>query len=222
MSDYMTAQQSFAFDFDSTLDVVTSNDQMLGLASSGTVAVQRPDKIHATRKGGFADMEMTYDGATFTLIAHGQDVYTQVALEGSTDSMIDALRNDHGVVLPAADLLMADPAALLMDGVTDVKDLGSGFIGGQECDHIALRKDELDIQIWIAHGDAPHPCRYVLSARDVPHQPQYSVQIANWRTDVAADDLSAAIPAGASEVAIDDLTLLSNELPENFTVGAAK
>ena len=60
--------------------------------------------------------------------------------------MIETLRGDQGVVLPAADLLETDPAAILLEGVTDVKDLGSGVIGGQECDHIALRSDELDIQ----------------------------------------------------------------------------
>ena len=84
MSDYMTAQQSFAFDFDSILEVVTTEDQKIGLASSGTVAVARPDKLHATRKGGFADIELGYDGQTVTLIGHNAGVYTEIPAEGST------------------------------------------------------------------------------------------------------------------------------------------
>jgi hypothetical protein len=222
MSDYMSAQQTFSFDFDSTLEVVTTEDQKIALASSGTVAVARPGLIHARRQGGFADMEMAYDGIVFTLIGHNANVYAEVALEGTIDSMIDTLRNDHGVVLPAADLLMANPAEILMDGVTDVKDLGSGVIGGQECDHIALRSDELDLQIWIAQGDAPYPCRYVLSARTVAHQPQYTLQIDDWETDVESDDLTVTIPQDAQGVDLDSITLLSQELPDNFTTGAAK
>lgn len=222
MSDYMTAQQSFSFDFDATLEVVTTDDQRIALASSGSVAVERPGHIRATRTGGFADLEMAYDGTTFTLIGHNAGVYTQVPLEGTITSMIDSLRNDHGVVLPAADLLMADPAKVLLEGVTDIKDLGSGVIDGMECDHIALRNEELDIQIWIAQGDAPYPCRYVLSARAVALQPQYTIQIDDWETDVDAEDLAVVIPDGASEVDLAALATLSQELPDNFTTGASK
>ena len=69
MSDYLAAQQAISFDFDSTLEVVTDQDQKLGLASSGTLVLNRPDKLHATRSGGFADVEMDFDGKTMTLLA---------------------------------------------------------------------------------------------------------------------------------------------------------
>jgi hypothetical protein len=48
MSDYLAAQQAISFDFDSTLEVVTDQEQKLGLASSGTLILNRPDKLHAT------------------------------------------------------------------------------------------------------------------------------------------------------------------------------
>lgn len=222
MSDYMTAQQSFAFDFDSILEVVTTEDQKIGLASSGTVAVTRPDRLHATRKGGFADIELGYDGQTVTLIGHNAGVYTEIPAEGSIEAMIETLRSDQGVVLPAADLLETDPAAILLEGVTDVKDLGSGVIGGQECDHIALRSDELDIQLWIAQGDAPHPCRYSIAARTVAQQPEYTVVVRNW-TDSATDAaLAVTIPDRAEKVDAGALTRLTQELPEAFNTGAAQ
>ncbi|MGI1661772.1 DUF2092 domain-containing protein [Palleronia sp. KMU-117] len=222
MSDYMTGLETFKFTYDSTLEIVTTEDQKIGLATSGTVAVARPGSIHATRVGGFSSVELGFDGSTFTLIGRNSNVYAQTVLDGTVDSMIDTLREDHGVILPGADLLMANPQAVLLEGVTDVKDLGSGVIGGQECDHIALRNDELDLQVWIAQGDIPHPCRYVLSARDVPHQPQYDIQIRNWTTDVAADDLSVEIPDGATEVELDAMTSLMQALPEIFVIGDAQ
>jgi hypothetical protein len=40
----------------------------------------------------------------------------------------------------------------LMPEVVDAKDLGSGVIGGVECDHLAFRTKEVDWQIWIAEG----------------------------------------------------------------------
>jgi len=222
MSDYMTGLETFAFTYDSTLEIVTTEDQKIGLATSGAVSVSRPGRIHATRAGGFSSVEMGFDGSTFTLVGRNSNVYAQTAMAGTVDGMIDSLRTDHGVVLPGADLLMANPQEILLEGVTDVKDLGSGVIGGQECDHIALRNDELDIQIWIAQGDTPHPCRYVLSARDVPHQPQYDIQIGDWTTDVADDDLSVEIPEGAAEVDLDAVTSLMQALPEIFVIGDAQ
>ena len=45
MSDYMAAQKALSFDYDATLEVVTKDDQKLALASSGSVRLNRPDKI---------------------------------------------------------------------------------------------------------------------------------------------------------------------------------
>jgi hypothetical protein len=57
-----------------------------------------------------------------------------------------------------ADLLQSNLSDALMPLVTDVKDLGSGVIGGAECDHLAFRTDKVDRQIWIAEGARPYPC----------------------------------------------------------------
>ena len=57
MSDYLAAQKALSFDYDATLEVVTKDDQKLALASSGSVSLNRPGKIHATRSGGFADAD---------------------------------------------------------------------------------------------------------------------------------------------------------------------
>src|SRR5512145_2661814 len=55
MSDYLAAQKAISLEFDSTFEVVTKQNQKLGLASSGTVTLNRPDKLRATRTGGFAN-----------------------------------------------------------------------------------------------------------------------------------------------------------------------
>ena len=68
MSDYMTTQKAISFGFDANLEVITNDNQKLALASSGAVTLNRPDKIRATRSGGFADVEMLFDGKTLTLL----------------------------------------------------------------------------------------------------------------------------------------------------------
>ena len=49
MSDYMAAQNNISFEFDTNFEVVTKEQQKLLLASSGTINLSRPDKIHATK-----------------------------------------------------------------------------------------------------------------------------------------------------------------------------
>jgi hypothetical protein len=221
MSDYMASQTAIAFEFDATLGVVTNDNQKLGLASSGSVTLNRPGKIRATRAGGHADIVMLYDGETLTLSGNGANLYSQIKLPGTIDNMINVLRDDYNRPLPAADLIMTNTYEQLMDGVTDVKDLGSGVINGVECDYLAFRKEKVDWQIWITQGDNPHPCRYVVTSKDIPHSPQYSIQIRNWTTGmaVASDYFDFKNPTGATQVEIDDLRGM-RALPDHFKEGA--
>ena len=62
MSDYMGAQKAISFDYDVNLELVSTQQQKIGLASSGTVTLNRPDKLHLTRTGGFANVEIVFDG----------------------------------------------------------------------------------------------------------------------------------------------------------------
>jgi hypothetical protein len=217
MSDYLAAQNSISFKYDSTLEVVTSDKQKLGFASSGTVDVSRPDKIQATRRGGFADVELNFDGKTVTIFGKNLNLYVQAEVAGTLDNLIMVLRDKYGRPLPAADLISSAPYDHLMEGAIDVKDLGSGVIRGQECDHLAVRTDDVDWQIWIAHGDAPYPCRYVVTSTKIDANPQYTVDVYDWKSGAAAPavDFTFKAPEGATAATLQDLKDI-DELPSQF------
>ena len=221
MSDYMAGQKAISFAYDSILEVVTKDHQTLALASSGTVLLRRPDKVRATRSGGFADVEMLFDGKTLTMLGKNANIYAQAEIPGTIDHLIDELKNKHDRPLPAADLLMTDVNGQLMPDVTDTKDLGSGVIGGIECDHFAFRTKEVDWQIWIAQGDRPYPCRYVIKSMQVADGPEYSIQIRDFKTGdkVAADDFGFPNTTKAKKTDPKDIP---DELPKHFMIGGAK
>lgn len=222
MSEYLEAQQAISFDFDANLEVVTTDEQKLALASSGSITLERPDKVRATRTGGFADVEMLFDGKTLTLLGKNANLYVQIEVPGNVDHLIDELRDTYHRPLPGADLLLSTVYDELMSDVVDAKDLGSGVIGGVECDHLAFRSKEVDWQIWIAQGDRPYPCRYVITTKLVAHQPQYSVQIRDWRAgeEVALDDFGFKNPTNANEV--DPKELHTDALPKHFVIGGTQ
>lgn len=223
MSDYMSAQKNISFSYDTILEVVTKDQQRLALAGSGTVVMNRPDKLRNTRSSGFTDIEMLFDGKTLTLLGKGKNIYSQIEVPGTLDHLLDVLRDKYNRPLPGADLLMANPQDQLMAGVNDIKDLGSGVIGGVECDHLAFRKKEVDWQIWIAQGDKPYPCRYSITSKRVAGGPQYSIQLSDWKSGeaVAADDFAFNNSTNAKKIDLKDLPNAEG-LPSNFVRGKTK
>ena len=226
MSDYLAAQKAISLSYDSVFEVVTEDKQKLQLATSGTVLLSRPDKIRTTRQSGFSDTEMTFDGKTVTFLGKGQNAYVQAEAPGTVDNLIDQLRDKFHRQLPGADFLGSNVYDALMTDVTDVKDLGSGVVGGKECDHLAFRAKDTDWQIWIAQGDTPYPCRYVITTKGVDQAPQFTMTIRDWKAgaDAGQADFSFTAPAGARKLDPKDLETLkeTSDLQENYRVGAAK
>jgi hypothetical protein len=221
MSDYMASEKAISFNFDSGLEVVTKDDQKLALLSSGSVVLNRPDKIRFTRAGGFSDIELMSDGKTVTLFGKNANIYVQANAPGTVDQLINDLQEKFKRPMPAADLLLTNSYDELTSDVTDIKDLGSGVIGGVECDYLAFRKKDVDFQIWIAQGSKPYPCRFSIASRTVSGSPQYSIQIRDWKTggEVAQADFAFKNASNASKVEVKDVREKFSDLPSNFTIG---
>ena len=159
---------------------------------------------------------------TLTVLGKNLNIYAQQDVPGTVDNLVDELRK-HNRPLPAADLLLADPYEVLMQDVDDIKDLGSGVVGGVECDYLAFRAKDVDWQIWIAQGERPYPCRYVISSKFMDGSPQYSIQVRDWKTgdEVAATDFSFTPPTDAKQVDLKELEG-ADELPQHFQIGEAQ
>jgi len=223
MTDYVGAQQAIAFDYDAILEVVTKDRQKLQLASSGMMSLVRPDKIRTTRSGGFVDIETVFDGKTLTLFGKNKNVYTRVEAPGTLDSLLNEMQKKYDRPLPAADLFRTQAYDEMTADVTNVKDLGSGVIGGIECDYFAFRAKDVDWQIWVTQGAKPRPCRYVITSTEITGGPQYTVQLRNWKTgsDAAKMDFAFKPPPGARQIDLDQLKATKDmgELPSHFIVG---
>jgi hypothetical protein len=217
MSDYLGEQTKMSFDLDTSLEVVTNDLQKLSLTSSGSLTMVRPDRVHMVRHGGFADAEFYFDGKTLSLFRRDRNIYSRIDIPGSVEDLVVELRDKYQRPLPAADLLSADVFDAMMPDVKDVKDLGTGFIRGIECDHIAFRTDEVDWQLWIARGDRPYPVRLIVTSKKVAGSPQYQVDVTNFKTDgqVWAAGFNFVPPPGAKLVQPSELRSF-DELPDFY------
>jgi hypothetical protein len=213
MSDYLADQKTISSDFDSTLEVMTPQGEKIQFNSSGTLLMQRPNELKATRTGGYADVELFLDGKTATLYGKNLNIYGQMDGVSSIDQLIDSLR-DRGMSMPGGDLLLGNVHDTLSGDIIEAKHVGRGVIGGVECEHLAFRDQDVDWQLWVQVGDKPIPCKYVITSKAVGMAPEYTLMIRSWKTDVPVDETAFSFkpPEGAKKVDQNALADL-DELP---------
>ena len=224
MSDYLAGQKSLSAKFDSDIEVITPELQKIQFTSSGEMKMNRPDKLRIRRTGGYADVELVYDGKTVSLYGNNAKSYVQADLAGTVDNMIDTLQSRSGAGLPGADLLLSNSYDQLMSNVIEGRHIGQGVVDGVECEHLAFRGPETDWQIWIEGGAKPVPRKWVITSKTVTGAPQYTLKIKDWKTDANADgDFAFKAPADATKVALDSAVMIEfDELPPGTPAGAKK
>jgi hypothetical protein len=216
MADYVAGQKNLAVTFDSDIEVITNNLQKIQFTSSGQVQLSRPDKLRATRTGGYRDVEIVFDGKMLTVNNKDGKDYAQIEATGTAEELIDTLRDKYGVVAPGADLLLPHVFDVMMADVVDAAVIGSGVIDGVECDHLAFRNVDTDWQIWIESGANPIPRKYVITSKGTSQAPQYTLRIKDWKTDVAADAFAFKPDPSFKKIAFGDLSDI-DEVPQGTT-----
>jgi hypothetical protein len=76
MSDYLSSQKSIAATFDTDIEVITPDLQKIQFDSSGRLQLARPDKIRASRTGGYTDVELIFDGKTLVVANKKDNLFT--------------------------------------------------------------------------------------------------------------------------------------------------
>ena len=224
MADYLAGQKSLSAKFDSDIEVVTPELQKIQFTSSGQMKMNRPDKLRIRRTGGYADVELVYDGKTVSLYGNNAKSYVQAELAGTIDQMIDALQGKSGAGMPGADLLLSNAYDELMANVIDGKHIGQGVVDGVECEHLAFRSPETDWQIWIETGAKPIPRKYVITSKTSPARRNTRCRSRTGRPTLQdADAFAFKPPADATKVALDSTVMIEfDELPPGTTAGAKK
>ncbi|WP_245311966.1 DUF2092 domain-containing protein [Bradyrhizobium diversitatis] len=224
MTDYLAGQKTMSASFDSDIEIITPELQKIQFASSGEIKMSRPDKLRVRRTGGYADVELVYDGKLISIYGNNAKSYVQADAPGTIDKMIDALQARSGTGMPGADLLLSNAFDELMATVIEGKHIGQGVVDGVECEHLAFRTPDTDWQIWIEAGAKPVPHKYVITSKTLAGAPQYTLRIKDWKTDALNADVFAFVaPAGATKVDLEGAAIAEfDELPPGTPTGAKK
>jgi hypothetical protein len=203
MSDYLAGAKSMQLTYDTDIEVITPEIEKLQFASSGEVTLSRPNKVRASRVGGYADVELAYDGDTLTVVGKNIGAVAALKAPGNVDQLINRLRDEFSLGLPGASFLLSSSFDELMAGVIEAKYIRRGVIDGVECHHLAFRNQDTDWQLFVEVGDKPIPRKYIITSKDVAAAPQYTLRIKEFRTDEALADNAFDLKAPDSAKSVD-------------------
>jgi hypothetical protein len=163
-------------------DLILDNGQIVEHASSFTLVFSRPAKLYLqinTREGYQATM--LFDGETITLanIHDGLHVYDTTPQPGDVNESLDFMVGLTGGPREL-NFFLTQQLTQSLNRMRTGFFVGESKIGDVLCDHLAMRTDIKDGQVWIERGDEPRPWRILITHREEPAQPRFWIQFDEW------------------------------------------
>jgi hypothetical protein len=193
---------------------VQESGQKIEFGETLQMVLRRPDRLRAdTTKRDGSKNGFVFDGKNLTVFHPQENVYAAVARLGSVDEAIAYYVHDLGMRFPLAGLLSSHLAQDLSEQVRVADYVETSSIAGVPCDHLALRGDDADMQVWIAQGQQPLPRRVVITYRHADGRPQFWAQFSDWNLAPEAPDVLFAFtpPTGAAKIAFSPQQMLQPE-----------
>jgi hypothetical protein len=190
MTDYLGSLKQFSLHTQNTLEDMLDSGQRIDIDVSANVIISRPNKLVAERKGELLDQAFYYNGKTLTLYNPPENIFATEPAPATIEEMLDYVRESLGLIIPASDLIYRNAYPLLMQGVTSATVIGKTVINGVTCDHLAFRRPDVDFQVWVAVGDQPLPCKYVVTDTGTDGMLSISTVTSDWNVAPAAADAS--------------------------------
>jgi hypothetical protein len=181
MTDFISAAPAFSIVSDTGHEVRQKNGQVLEFGSHLTLVIQRPSQANGRFDSRAGDSATTIlDGQAIWVYSAKENIYDTTQQTGDIEASLDMLANQLGAPRQLFDFFSNDLTASLAAAVKSGYYVGESVISGVLCDHLALRGEKEDMQVWIARGDEPVPRRIVITYREMEGQPQFWTQFISW------------------------------------------
>jgi hypothetical protein len=191
-----------------TADIGYDADQVWGqkleFGATRKITIHRPNRVavditnrDGTRRG------FRFDGKQIAFFGLDEKAYATAQKTGDIDAAFTYFTRDLRMPWPMAELFSNTFPTTIKDKVSEAYFVEEATIAGTPCDHIALRNDLVDMQMWIPKGDKPVLERLVITYKLEDGQPQFWANLHDWNfSPDTPDSLFAFTPAeGAKRIA---------------------
>jgi hypothetical protein len=204
MADFLSQAQHFSVTAEIGFDVVQASGEKLEFGETRQFLIRRPDRarIDITKRDG-AISGFRFDGQEIAVFNDKERVYATVAKPGTLDQAIAYFINDLDMRFPLAEIFSTRLVEALAAKVRTAYIVGPERIMGVPCEHLAFQGAQADMQLWVAQGDQPLPCRLVLTYKTAEGQPQFWAQFHDWNflPDVSDAQFVFTPPEGMTRIA---------------------
>ena len=201
-SDYSRAVETAVFRVIDSIDDVQPDGQKIQFSHIREFTVVRPDKLKVVTTGDVRRRILWKDGKTLTVLDVEKNVYAQLPDPGTIAQAIDELQEKYGMSLPAADLLAGDVYETVTAGCDSIDYIGKNYAGEELCDHLAFTRKDIDWQIWVSTGDQPLLRKVVITYKEDPGEPQYTMRLLKVgdAPEIHDEVFDCEIPEGAERI----------------------
>jgi len=188
MTEFVDGMPQFTVNTQSIIEELRFGGHRVDFDLAAKVTVKRPNKLSAARSGQLLNEQLYYDGTTLTLYRPSEKTYATATAPATIEKMIDFARETVGILLPAADLVYRGATPLMLQDVSLATVVGKTIVGGVSCDHLLFSRPGVDFQIWVAEGNQPLPCKYVVTEMDTPSKLSITTFLSGWKINPAVQD----------------------------------
>ena len=203
MANFLAKAQRLSVTADCTYDVVQNTGEKIEFGERRSMMLRRPDRAHieVTRRDG-THRGLVFDGKQLAVFDVEQKVYATTPKVGTIDAAFDYFKNDLNMRLPLSELLASDLPQEFAGMVAGARLVGEETVNGVATDHMALRGDTADVQLWITRAGDPVPQRLVITYRLAAGLPQYAATFSEWNLapDVPDSAFTFTPATGANEI----------------------
>ena len=166
------------------------------------MTMRRPDRlrVESTRRDGRRRVFL-FDERRLAVSDPDLKVYATEPRPGTVDAALDYLTENLRMRMPLHELFSADlPKKLASIGKPRWVDADT--IAGTATDHVLLRGDGTDLQVWIAKEGDALPRRIVITYRQEEGQPQFRASFTEWNLSPDVPDALFVFtpPEGAEKI----------------------
>lgn len=207
---FLQRQSAFTVEMDITYDNVTNFGNKVQYSAYQMLSVQKPNRLRSNYVGDERVTDFYYDGKTFTLLAADSGYYTSQTAPSNLDALFTMVEQEYGMSIPMSNLVVANPCAELTADIQESIFVGTTMVDREPMYQILMLGQERDYQIWVTRDPQPLLRKTMITYKDLPGDPQYTVNFSQWnfRPQFAADTFTFTPSDEASAIPILPLNTL--------------
>jgi len=179
--DFLSAKNELSVTAEVTFEVLQEDGQVLHFGRAHRISLARPDRLfwETIRDDGSADSAWLADG-TMAMLKRPSNVYGQIDVPTDLPAAVDELIAVYDIRIPMADLLAGRGRENLIEAPIEKWYVGQAWIDGRWTHHIALRYEEVDLEMWTGADGDPLPVKMAITWINEVGAPSWVARFSNW------------------------------------------